>query len=50
MKIEKPVIIEDYNDDWPFIFNELKEILEMKLGDLALTIRVDITDITPLHT
>ncbi|MFD2699555.1 hypothetical protein ACFSVM_03675 [Paenibacillus shunpengii] len=26
MKIVKPVIIEDYNDDWPFIFNELKEI------------------------
>lgn len=38
MKISKPVIIEDYNDDWPFIFNELKEILEKKLGDLALTI------------
>lgn len=38
MKIAKPVIIEDYNDDWPIIFNELREILEKKLGDLALTI------------
>ncbi|TQR45940.1 GrpB family protein [Paenibacillus popilliae] len=34
----RPVIIEDYNDAWPVMFNELKNILGNKLGELALTI------------
>ena len=34
----RPVIIEDYNDAWPVMFNELKDILRDKLGELALTI------------
>ena len=34
----RPVIIEDYNGEWPVMFNELKDILRDKLGELALTI------------
>ncbi|WP_139070830.1 GrpB family protein, partial [Paenibacillus sp. KS1] len=34
----RPVVIEDYNDAWPVMFNELKDILRDKLGELALTI------------
>ncbi|MNW52710.1 dephospho-CoA kinase/protein folding accessory domain-containing protein [compost metagenome] len=34
----KPVIIENYNDDWPLKFLELQEILSQHLGDLALSI------------
>lgn len=34
----RPVIIEDYHDAWPVMFNELKDILREKLGELALTI------------
>jgi len=34
----RPVIIEDYNDAWPVMFDELKDILSNKLGGLALTI------------
>lgn len=34
----KPVIIENYNNDWPLTFLELQEILKEHLGDLALSI------------
>ncbi|EPY12093.1 GrpB family protein [Paenibacillus alvei] len=34
----RPVVIEEYNDAWPVMFNELKDILRDKLGELALTI------------
>lgn len=34
----KPVVIENYNEDWPLRFSELQKILREHLGDLALSI------------
>ena len=31
----RPVIIEDYNEEWPIMFNELQDILRYNLGELA---------------
>ncbi len=35
---QKPVIIEDYNDNWPKMFDGLKSILQDKLGNLVIRI------------
>ncbi|WP_124114147.1 GrpB family protein [Paenibacillus xylanexedens] len=34
----KSIIIEDYNNEWPKMFFDLKSILEHRLGDLVLRI------------
>ncbi|WP_339260555.1 GrpB family protein [Paenibacillus sp. FSL R5-0713] len=34
----KSIIIEEYNNEWPVMFFDLKSILEHKLGDLVLRI------------
>lgn len=38
MKNQKPVIIEEYNEEWPKAFNIIESILSNKLNDLALRI------------
>ncbi|ETT52149.1 GrpB family protein [Paenibacillus sp. FSL H7-689] len=35
---EKTIIIEDYNNEWPEMFSDLKSIIEQRLGDLVLRI------------
>ncbi|OAB43728.1 GrpB family protein [Paenibacillus glacialis] len=34
----RPVIIEDYNEEWPIMFNKLQDLLRYNLGKLASTI------------
>ncbi|MFE6079483.1 GrpB family protein [Paenibacillus sp. NPDC057886] len=38
MKNQKPVIIEDYNEEWPIAFNVIESILSNNLNGLALRI------------
>lgn len=36
--VQKPVIIVDYNSEWPNMFSELEMILRRQLGNLAISI------------
>ncbi|WP_408894399.1 GrpB family protein [Paenibacillus taichungensis] len=35
---KKTIIIEEYNDEWPEMFSDLKSIIEQRLGNLVLRI------------